>query len=132
MRGSPRRTPPWSRISVNRNHTQINAAGEFDDPDSVYTFYKRLIAIRHEKCVAGDWQLIDARPVRLRTFTRTLGGEKLLVAVNLSGRTVDLPRRRRTGARGDRTDIDFHHDASHAVVSLANRELGPEGAAVRV
>lgn len=45
---------PW--ISVNRNHTQINAAGEFDDPDSVYTFYKRLIAIRHENALvaAGD------------------------------------------------------------------------------
>ncbi len=75
---------PW--ISVNRNHTQINAAGEFDDPDSVYTFYKRLIAIRHENALvaAGDWQLIDADDQYVYAFTRTLGGEKLLVAVNLS------------------------------------------------
>ena len=127
---------PW--ISVNRNHTQINAAGEFDDPDSVYTFYKRLIAIRHENALvaAGDWQLIDADDQYVYAFTRTLGGEKLLVAVNLSGRTVDLPRDAAELVQHGVTEPDIvisTYDASHAVVSLANRELGPwEGAAVRV
>ena len=38
-------TEPW--IGVNPNHVEINAAEEFDDPDSVYGFYKKLIAMRH-------------------------------------------------------------------------------------
>ena len=42
---------PW--ISVNPNHAAINAAGEFDDPDSVYAFYKQLIALRHDMPVVA-------------------------------------------------------------------------------
>lgn len=46
---------PW--ISVNPNHVEINAAEEFDDPDSVYTFYKKLIAMRHNSATisTGEW-----------------------------------------------------------------------------
>ena len=36
---------PW--IAVNPNHATINAAAQRDDPDSVYSFYRRLIALRH-------------------------------------------------------------------------------------
>ena len=63
---------PW--IAVNPNHAEINAAGEFDDPDSVYSFYKRLIALRHDDPVvaAGDWHLIDASDPHVYAFTRTL------------------------------------------------------------
>ncbi|MGJ0661889.1 glucohydrolase, partial [Bifidobacterium longum subsp. longum] len=62
--------------------------------------------------------------------------EKLLVVVNMSSRTVDLPREAAeltaVGIAEPNVVISTY-DASHAVVSLANRELGPwEGAAVRV
>ncbi len=85
-------TEPW--ISVNPNHAEINAAGEFDDPDSCTRSTSNSIAIRHENALvaAGDWQLIDADDQYVYAFTRTLGGEKLLVVVNMSRRTVDLPR----------------------------------------
>ncbi|KAB8286880.1 glucohydrolase [Bifidobacterium ramosum] len=84
-------TEPW--IAVNPNHAEINAAAEFDDPDSVYAFYKRLIALRHENATvaAGSWTLIDADDPHVYAFVRELDGERLLTMINLSGRTVDLP-----------------------------------------
>ena len=124
---------PW--ISVNPNHAAINAAGEFDDPDSVYAFYKQLIALRHDMPVvaAGDWHLLDADDAHVYAFTRTLGDEKLLVVVNMSGRTVDLPRETAELAAAGITESNVvisTYDAPHAVVSLANRELDPWEAAV--
>ncbi|NMM99310.1 MULTISPECIES: glycoside hydrolase family 13 protein [Bifidobacterium] len=119
---------PW--ISVNPNKAEINAASEFDDPDSVYAFYKKLIALRHERAViaAGDWHLIDADDEHVYAFTRTLNAEKLLVVANLSGRTVDLPRESAelvaTGVAEPDVLISTY-GASHAVVSLANGELDP-------
>lgn len=82
---------PW--ISVNPNHVDINAAGEFDDPDSVYSFYKKLIALRHNDptVAAGEWQLVDSDNDQVYAFTRTLGDEKLLVVVNLSGHYATIP-----------------------------------------
>lgn len=124
---------PW--ISVNPNHAEINAAGEFDDPDSVYSFYKQLIALRHDMPVvaAGDWHLLDADDAYVYAFTRTLGDEKLLVVVNVSGRTVDLPAEAAGLVSGGVAESDVvicTYDTSHAVTSLANRELDPWEAAV--
>ncbi|NEG55666.1 alpha-glucosidase [Bifidobacterium platyrrhinorum] len=133
---------PW--IEVNPNHVDINAAAEFDDPDSVYAFYKRLIALRHENPVvaAGDWTLLDADDQHVYAFTRSLAttpgaaGGTLLVAVNLSGRTVDLPAESYALVENGVTEHDIviaTHGATHAVVSLANRELDPwEGIVVRI
>lgn len=127
---------PW--ISVNPNHAEINAAGEFDDPDSVYSFYKKLIALRHDMPVvaAGDWQLLDADDAHVYAFTRTLGDEKLLVVVNMSGRTVDLPRESAellavADGLAESNVVISTYDAAHAVTALAGRELAPwEGVVV--
>ena len=35
---------PW--LQVNPNYTEINLASQIDDPDSVYSFYKKLLALR--------------------------------------------------------------------------------------
>ncbi|KAA8818593.1 alpha-glucosidase [Bifidobacterium vespertilionis] len=93
---------PW--IAVNPNHATINAAAEVDDSDSVYAFYKRLIALRHENptVAGGDWTLIAPDDPRVYAFTRSLDGrstgghrvwdaERLLTVVNLSGESADLP-----------------------------------------
>ena len=82
---------PW--IEVNPNHVEINAAAAVDDPDSVYAFYKRLIALRHDNPVvaAGDWRLVDGTDERVYAFTRTLDGVTLLVMVNVSGDCVRIP-----------------------------------------
>ncbi len=77
---------PW--ISVNPNHVEINAAAQFDDPDSVYAFYKKLVNLRHNSPVvaAGEWELVDDNDEAVYAFTRTLGERRMLVMINLSGR----------------------------------------------
>ena len=81
----------------------------------------------------GDWHLLDADDAHVYAFTRTLGDEKLLVVVNMSGRTVDLPRETAELAAAGITESNVvisTYDAPHAVASLANRELDPWEAAV--
>lgn len=126
---------PW--ISVNPNHAEINAAAQFDDPNSVYAFYKKLIALRHDNPVvaAGDWKLVDANDEHVYAFTRSLPchsersaaeSKNLLVLVNMSGRTVDVPAESRellgAGVTEDQIILSTH-DAPHSVVSLSNGEL---------
>lgn len=41
-----RRNTPW--ISVNENYKNINAAAQINDPDSVFSYYKKLIELRHQ------------------------------------------------------------------------------------
>ena len=127
-------TEPW--IAVNPNHASINAAAEFDDPDSVYSFYKRLIALRHDNPVvsAGSWTLIDADDEHAYAFLRELDGERLLTIVNLSGRTIDLPAESAAltdaaDALADRILIANYDDATIAA-TIGRHELAPWQAAV--
>ena len=118
---------PW--ISVNPNHAGINAAAEFDDPNSVYGFFKQLVALRHVNLVvaAGEFRLLDVADEHVYAFTRELDGKRLLVLVNVSGRTVDIPDESADliahAATTESQVVIATISPSHAVVSLANNEL---------
>jgi oligo-1,6-glucosidase len=75
---------PW--IAVNPNYTEINAKSQVDDPDSVFSYYKKLIALRkkYEIIVYGTYQLLLAEDENLYVYTRTLGEKTLLVLCNFS------------------------------------------------
>ena len=83
---------PW--LPVNANHTEINAAAQVDDEDSVFAHYRRLIALRHdEPAVAlGDFTMLVPEHEQLYAFTRTLDdrldGTTLTVVANLSSQTL--------------------------------------------
>jgi len=79
---------PW--LAVNPNHTQVNAEAAVKDPDSVYHFYRKLIALRHEEpaVVYGDFTMLLPHDERLYAFTRTHGDTTLLVIGNFTGETV--------------------------------------------
>ncbi len=84
---------PW--IAVNPNFIEINAASQIDDPDSVFSHHRRLIALRHEEpAVAhGDFTMLLPMHEQVYAFTRQLGATELLVLANLSnedGISVDL------------------------------------------
>lgn len=81
-------TEPW--IAVNPNYVEINAAAQINDPDSVFNYHRRLIALRHnEPTVAhGDFTLLLPEHEQIFAFTRRHGGTELLVAANLSGTSV--------------------------------------------
>lgn len=73
---------PW--IAVNPNYREINAAAEISDPDSVFSYYQRLIALRHKYdiIVYGDFlPLLEDDPA-VYAYERRLGNERLLVACN--------------------------------------------------
>ena len=73
---------PW--IAVNPNYKEINAKAETADPDSVFHYYKKLIALRKENpiMVYGKYELLYADSEELFVYTRTLDKEKLLVVCN--------------------------------------------------
>ena len=81
---------PW--LTVNPNHTEINAEAAVADPGSVFHHYRRLIALRHthDVVVHGDYRLLLPADEQVFAYVRTLGDARLLVAANLSGSTVTV------------------------------------------
>ncbi|MDE5640562.1 MAG: DUF3459 domain-containing protein, partial [Bifidobacterium castoris] len=127
---------PW--IAVNPNHVEINAAAQFDDPDSVYAFYKKLVNLRHNSALvaAGAWELVDDNDEAVYAFTRTLGESRMLVMINLSGHHAALPAHAqellRNGVTEDHVVLSTY-DAIHSVKSIAKGELSEwEGVVVQL
>ena len=81
---------PW--MPVNPNHTVINAQAQVGDPDSVFSFYKRLIALRRELAVVrdGDFTLLMQDDPRVFAYLRSDGETTLLVTCNFSGEAAKL------------------------------------------
>lgn len=129
-------TEPW--ISVNPNHAEVNAERQVDDPESVFAFYQRLIALRHNNPVvaAGTWKPVDAGDEHVYAFTRELNGTTLLTMVNLSGDRVAVPAESAALVASGVSEpqiVISTRGASHAVVSLANGELSAwEGVVVEL
>ncbi|MCI1831774.1 MAG: alpha-glucosidase [Bifidobacterium sp.] len=82
---------PW--IQVNPNSPSINAERETEDPHSVFSFYRSLIALRHtdDAVSCGEFAMLDMDDESVYSFTRTLGERRLLVVVNVSSHSSDLP-----------------------------------------
>ncbi|HSI60684.1 MAG TPA: alpha-glucosidase [Ideonella sp.] len=80
---------PW--LAVNPNHTEINAAAQVDDPDSVYHHHRRLIALRraHPALVHGAFANLDPEHPRVFAYTRTLGKDRFAVVINFGSETLD-------------------------------------------
>ncbi|MDQ0636210.1 oligo-1,6-glucosidase [Arthrobacter pascens] len=75
---------PW--IAVNPNANTINAAAQIDDPESVYNFYRQVIALRHTDPVVayGDFTMLLPEDEHVYAFRRSLPGAELLVLGNFS------------------------------------------------
>jgi oligo-1,6-glucosidase len=84
---------PW--IHVNPNAGEINVAAQRDDPSSVLSFFRALIALRHHEPVVahGDFTMLLPDDESVYAFTRSYEGTDLLVVANLtsSPAPVDLP-----------------------------------------
>jgi oligo-1,6-glucosidase len=78
---------PW--LKLNPNYHEVNAAQALADPDSVFHYYRRLIALRKSNpvMVYGRYELILAEHPEIYAYTRTLDGDRLLVICNFSGHT---------------------------------------------
>jgi oligo-1,6-glucosidase len=73
---------PW--IKVNLNYSEINVAEALDDPESIYHYYQKLIALRkqHEVMIYGKYELLMPLETEIYAYTRTLEDTQLLVILN--------------------------------------------------
>jgi oligo-1,6-glucosidase len=75
---------PWIAVNPNANH--INAAAQVDDPDSVFSFYRQVIELRHSERVVshGDFTMLLPEDEHVYAFRRSLPDAQLLVLGNFS------------------------------------------------
>ena len=80
---------PW--LAVNPNAAKINAAAQVGDPNSVFAFYQRLIALRKAEpaLVHGSFHDLDPEHAQVFAYTRTLDADRLVVVLNLSRAQLD-------------------------------------------
>lgn len=73
---------PW--IDVNPNYVEINAASQVDDPDSVFSYYRRLIQMRRELpiMVYGTYVPLLEDSDSLWAYERHMDGRVITVACN--------------------------------------------------
>ncbi|QOV19671.1 alpha-glucosidase [Blautia liquoris] len=81
---------PW--IDVNPNYKTVNAKNEVNDPDSVFSYYQQLIALRktYPIIVYGKYDLILSDDENIFAYTRTLDDRQLLVVCNYTKKNCKL------------------------------------------
>ncbi|WP_163538744.1 alpha-glucosidase [Gracilibacillus sp. YIM 98692] len=102
---------PW--LKVNPNYKEINAKSAVENPDSIFSYYQKLIKLRkeHDIIVYGTYDLIDEENEQIYAYTRTLGDKTLVVICNFTENKTEfeLP-----------TNINYH--SNHLLISNYNRE----------
>ena len=83
---------PW--INVNPNYKNINAKAEVADENSVFHYYKKLIALRRNSkwtdvIVYGTYKLLDEDNEKVFSYTRQLDDKKLIIICNMSDEEVN-------------------------------------------
>lgn len=81
---------PW--IGVVDNYETINAAAQVEDPDSIFGWYRTLIALRktHKVISEGRIEMLYRDNADLLAYRRFTDQEELLVVCNLTGHEVSL------------------------------------------
>lgn len=82
---------PW--MPVNPNYKEINAQAQLADPDSVFYYYQKLIALRkkYPVIVHGRYCLLMPDSQELFVYERVLGDEKLLVVCSFADHETSFP-----------------------------------------
>jgi oligo-1,6-glucosidase len=90
---------PW--FAVHPNYKEVNARQELADPNSIYHYFKRIIELRKKNLafIYGDYTDLDPTNPFLFVYTRTLGTDQFLVALNFSTNPLaySLPVGQKTG-----------------------------------
>lgn len=84
---------PW--LKVNDNYREINASSQIKDQNSVYSYYKSLIALRRNSpaLIFGEYRDLDPSNAKIYAYTRSLANAKYLIIINMSESNVryDIP-----------------------------------------
>jgi glycosidase len=75
---------------VNPNCAEINAAAQVDDPSSVFSHYRELVALRKQSELVrqGTYRLLLPDDEKVFAYERELAGERLLVVCNFTADEV--------------------------------------------
>ena len=81
---------PW--MPVHPNYKTVNAKAQIGDPDSIFSFYQKLIRLRKEMPVItdGDFTLLMPDDPHVFAYLRSDGKQTLQVACNFSGTEAAL------------------------------------------
>lgn len=76
---------PW--FAVNPNYRQINYASQKNDPDSLYAYYKKMIALRkseafQELFIYGSITPMYASESGIIGYERSLGSRSVVIVIN--------------------------------------------------
>ena len=101
---------PW--LPVNPNYREINAQAALADPDSVFHFYQKLIALRKQYPVLrdGSFTLLEPEDEKRFAYTRDTEREHLLVVCNFTG--LELPEICPERFRGAEVLLSNYKDAA--------------------
>ena len=101
---------PW--IGVVDNYQTINAAAEVGDPDSIYSYYKQLVALRkqHPVIQSGKIEFLYKDDPDLLAYRRWDAQHELLVLCNLTGH--DAPAALPEGWQDARVLLGNYPDAA--------------------
>lgn len=82
---------PW--IKVNPNYKEINAKSQVNDPNSIFSCYKKLVQLRKEYpvFVDGHFQLLLEEDENVFAYERKNGEQTLLVVCNFYDKTLEMP-----------------------------------------
>ncbi|MGB5445986.1 MAG: alpha-glucosidase, partial [Psychromonas sp.] len=76
---------PW--LKVNPNYETINVAEQLQDSNSIFNFYRQMIALRKAEpaLIYGNYDLLLAKDKQIYAYTRTLDQQQFLVICNMAG-----------------------------------------------
>lgn len=80
---------PWMR--VHDEYININVKRQALDPNSILSFWKRMLQIRKQYSdflVYGDYEVYDIENKHTFTFTKTFNTERVLVVLNFSAEEI--------------------------------------------
>ena len=81
---------PW--LGVNPNYADINVAESLKDPNSIYHFYKEMIALRrdNEALIYGSYELVLPLHKEVYAYKRQGNSETYLVVVNVFNDSAEV------------------------------------------
>ena len=115
-------------MTLNPNYVYKNVAAQKDDPDSILSFYKRLIRYRlgNDLIINGEFNEFYKDSTKLYVYERRVGKEALAVICNFSKKPVRF-----------RLPDEWKGKSAHAelcnydeILPLGNREIRPFEAVV--
>ena len=79
-------------LKVNPNYTTVNVAVQENDPNSVLSYFKKLVALRKNSpaLIYGSYKLYDENNPNVFAYTRTFNAEKYLILLNFSDTKTDF------------------------------------------